>query len=65
MEPRTEPIPGYVLLERLGRGGYGEVWKCEAPGGLFKAIKIVHGDVSSAEEENLAARQELKADGAR
>jgi serine/threonine protein kinase len=61
MEPNAEPIPGYVLLERLGRGGYGEVWKCEAPGGLFKAIKIVHGNLSSLEEENLAARQELQA----
>jgi serine/threonine protein kinase len=61
METNAEPIPGYVLLERLGRGGYGEVWKCEAPGGLYKAIKIVHGDLSSLEEDNLAARQELQA----
>jgi eukaryotic-like serine/threonine-protein kinase len=36
-----EPISGYQLLEPLGVGGFGEVWKCLAPGGLLKAIKIV------------------------
>ena len=32
-----------MLRERLGSGGYGEVWKADAPGGLSKAIKLVYG----------------------
>ncbi len=51
-----EPIPGYRICERLGAGGYGEVWKVDAPGGLAKAIKFVYGHLN----EDRAAR-ELKA----
>jgi eukaryotic-like serine/threonine-protein kinase len=38
---KQEPIPGYLTKELLGTGGYGEVWKAHAPGGLFKAIKFI------------------------
>src|SRR5271163_2809933 len=60
-EPNAEPIPGYRLIEPLGSGGFGEVWKCEAPGGLFKAIKFVYGNLHSLDVDGVRAEQELHA----
>lgn len=54
----AEPLAGYVLCHRIGIGGYGEVWKVSAPGGLTKAIKFVHGQL----DDDRGAR-ELKALG--
>jgi serine/threonine protein kinase len=51
-----EPIPGYKVVQRIGAGGYGEVWTAQAPGDLTKAIKFVYGLL----DEDRAAR-ELKA----
>ena len=60
-EPRHEPLPGYSLLEPLGTGGYGEVWKCEAPGGICKAIKFVYGDLNGMGVASARAEEELRA----
>src|SRR5262249_23343739 len=64
-EANSEPIPGYRLIEPLGSGGFGEVWKCEAPGGLFKAIKFVLGNLHHLDgdraQEELQAIERIKA----
>lgn len=60
-EPDTEPLPGYRLIEPIGTGGFGEVWKCLAPGGIYKAIKFVYGNLNSLDGDDVRAVQEMKA----
>ena len=60
-EAESEPIPGYRLVHPLGTGGFGEVWKCVAPGGIHKAIKFVYGNLNTLDDDSAKAEQEFKA----
>lgn len=60
-EPDGEPLPGYRLVEPIGTGGFGEVWKCVAPGGIHKAIKFVYGNLHALDGDDARAVQEMKA----
>lgn len=57
--PNEEPAPGYRLIEFLGRGGFGEVWKASAPGGTLVALKMI--DLSGREgQKELRALRMVK-----
>jgi hypothetical protein len=40
---------GYKLIQRLGGGAFGDVWRAEAPGGIEVAVKIIQRPLQNAE----------------
>lgn len=52
---RSDHILGYRMIQKIGSGGFGEVWRAEAPGGLLKAVKLLYGY-----HDERRARDELK-----
>jgi serine/threonine protein kinase len=49
-----EPLAGYRLVARVGRGNFGEVWKAASPGGGHVALKFVSLDSPAADVEQRA-----------
>lgn len=51
-----EVVPGFRLSGFLGRGGFGQVWRCLAPGGAELALKIIDLDREEGLREYRALR---------
>lgn len=49
--PMAEILPGYTIDRPLGSGGFGEVFLCNAPGGIKKAVKVVYGSLDDERAE--------------
>ena len=58
IQPGAVVGAGYQLINRLGRGAFGEVWKAEAPGGVEVAVKIIVRSLT--EKEAQGERQALE-----
>src|SRR5262245_12560605 len=52
---------GYQLIESIGQGSYGQVWKAEAPGGVEVAVKVINWRVNrKMSQQELQAMELMK-----
>jgi serine/threonine protein kinase len=61
LRPGAEPVRGYRLVQRLGKGGFAEVWKAEGPQGPV-ALKFIAqtDDAARVERRSLAVIKHLE-----
>ena len=61
LEPGLEAYPGCRLVQRIGAGGFAEVWQAKAPNGKTVALKFLPCDSSHDSVTELRSLQAIRA----